>query len=177
MTDAGVFSKRGLDYGTRVLIESVVLPAAADVVDLGCGYGAVAAVLGLVYPHSRWTLLDVNERAVALAAHNVQHLGPRARVLVSDGFAAVPDVRADAILLNPPARAGKAVVYRLLAEAAAHLQERGKLWVVVHKQQGADSVRRELGKLFQQVERAERVRGYSVWCCSFGDAVDNRAQM
>ncbi|MCF8566018.1 methyltransferase [Alicyclobacillus tolerans] len=164
-SDAGVFSKRGLDFGTRVMIEAAELPDGAQAVDLGCGYGPVAAVLGSVYPTSRWTLVDVNERAVELARQNTAPLGNRATVLQSDGFAAIPDLRADAVFLNPPIRAGKAVVYRLFEEAARHLRARGELWVVIQKKQGAKSAQSKLMELFESVEVAAKDGGYFVYRC------------
>ncbi|MBX6352472.1 MAG: class I SAM-dependent methyltransferase [Thermoflavifilum sp.] len=163
-SDAGVFSKRGLDYGTRLLLESVQLEPDAYAVDLGCGYGVMAAVLGRVYPASRWLLLDVNERAVALARENVRALGPRAQVLQSDGFSAVPDTTADAVVLNPPIRAGKATVYRLFDESYEHLRDGGVLWVVIHKQHGAESAAKHLRERFE-VSRVERDAGYHVYRC------------
>ncbi|MCL6547381.1 MAG: methyltransferase [Alicyclobacillus sp.] len=165
-TDTGVFAKRGLDFGTRVLIEEVRLPDGATAVDLGCGYGVVAAVLGRVYPDSRWVLLDVNRRAIELARRNVAELGPRAAVYESDGFAAVPDLEATDVLLNPPVRAGKAVVYRLFDEARRHLQPGGRLWVVIQKKQGAPSAKEKLASLFASVEVVARESGYHVIRCT-----------
>src|SRR5579875_3234295 len=66
-TDAGVFSKDALDRGTQVLVETVELGSAAKVVDLGCGYGPVTAILATVYPDSSWVMVDVNRRALDLA--------------------------------------------------------------------------------------------------------------
>jgi len=165
-TDSGVFSKRGLDYGSRVLVESVSLPQTGTMVDLGCGYGPVAGLLAAVYPETRWILLDVNQRAVALALCNLKHLGSRIQAYESDGFAAVPDMAADAILLNPPIRAGKEVVYRLFAESRQHLSEGGQLWTVMQKKQGAESGARELKSLFSRVELVNRSGGYHVYCSS-----------
>lgn len=162
-TDAGVFSRQGLDFGTRVLVESVTLPPNASVVDLGCGYGPVAAILGRIYPDARWLLLDINERALQLAADNTAFLGDRARVAVSDGFAAVSDERCDAVILNPPIRAGKSVVYRLFEEARAHLRPGGSLWIVIQKKQGAPSARQRLEELFTNVETVSRDGGYHVF--------------
>jgi 16S rRNA (guanine1207-N2)-methyltransferase len=163
-SDAGVFSKRGLDYGTRLLLEQVELPPGAFAVDLGCGYGVVGAVLARVYPDSRWLLLDINERAVALARQNTSVLGGRVEVRLSDGFAEAPDVEVDAVVLNPPIRAGKAVVYRLFDESYAHLRDGGALWVVIHKKHGAESAARHLAERFE-VERVERDAGYHVYRC------------
>jgi 16S rRNA (guanine1207-N2)-methyltransferase len=163
-TDSGVFSKRGIDFGTRLLIETVELPDRGTMVDLGCGYGVVAATLGVVYPQTEWVLLDVNERAVELARQNTTALGARRRVLQSDGFAAVPDLKADAILLNPPIRAGKAVVYQLFQEARDHLLPGGKFWIVIHKKHGAPSAKEKLEELFGHVALADRDSGYHVFC-------------
>lgn len=162
-SDAGVFSKRGLDFGTRLLIEAVELPEFAKAVDLGCGYGPVAAVLGRVYSMSKWTLVDVNERAVALARRNTESFQNRRRVVVSDGFSEVPDIAANAVILNPPIRAGKIVVYRLFQEAYDHLVDGGALWIVIQKKQGAASARKELQRLFPVVDAVARSGGYHVF--------------
>jgi 16S rRNA (guanine1207-N2)-methyltransferase len=162
-TDSGVFSKKGLDFGSRLLIETVQLPETGTVVDLGCGYGVIAAALGQVYPSSDWVLLDVNQRAVELAVKNTSHLGSRVRAYQSDGFAANPNLRAEAIVLNPPIRAGKSVIYRLFEEAKAHLNPGGCLWIVIHKKHGAASAKAKLATLFDTVELVARESGYHVF--------------
>lgn len=164
-TDSGVFSKQGLDYGTRVLLEAIQLPEIGVVVDLGCGYGPVTAVLAKAHPNCRYVLLDVNERAVALAKQNLAVIPAELEYHVSDGFSAVPELLANVILLNPPIRAGKAVVYRLFAEARSHLQPGGTLWVVIHKKHGAPSAKAHLETLFREVELVERDAGYHIFCC------------
>lgn len=165
-TDSGVFAKKGLDFGSRLLIETVNLPSGAIVVDLGCGYGAISAVLSKVYPETSWVLLDVNARALELARTNVLPGSRRVEAIVSDGFMAARDVRADAILLNPPIRAGKAVIYRLFLESGQHLQPNGSLWIVIQKKQGAESARKELASHFSVVELMARDAGYFVYQCT-----------
>ena len=44
-TDNGVFSKKGLDFGTRSLLESLPDDIHGDVLDFGCGYGPVGIYL------------------------------------------------------------------------------------------------------------------------------------
>jgi 16S rRNA (guanine1207-N2)-methyltransferase len=39
VTDSSVFSKKRIDIGTQLLIESMVLPKTGSVLDIGCGYG------------------------------------------------------------------------------------------------------------------------------------------
>lgn len=162
-TDNGVFSKDGLDRGTRLLVETADLPSSGTVVDLGCGYGAVTAILSQLYPKLHFVLLDVNERALALARENLAVESDRVQFYVSDGFSAQPDLRADAILLNPPIRAGKQVIYRLFEEAATHLQNGGALWIVINKKHGAESARRKLSETFATVELMDREAGYHIF--------------
>ena len=125
-TDAGVFSRRGIDFGTRLLIETVRLPETGEILDLGCGYGPVGIACAKAAPSCRVTMVDVNQRALRLAEKNARLNGVSARVTIleSDGLCALSDRLFDAVLINPPIRAGKAVVYRLFAEAAEHLQAR-----------------------------------------------------
>jgi len=41
-TDAGVFSKSEVDFGSRVLIDSFEMPAIEGyILDIGCGYGPI----------------------------------------------------------------------------------------------------------------------------------------
>lgn len=161
-TDAGVFSRRGIDFGTRLLIETVRLPETGEILDLGCGYGPVGIACAKAAPSCRVTMVDVNQRALRLAEKNARLNGVSARVTIleSDGLRALSDRLFDAVLINPPIRAGKAVVYRLFAEAAEHLRPGGSLWAVIRKKQGAESAKRELAKHFRNVTRVEQKKGY-----------------
>lgn len=163
-TDSGVFAKKGLDFGTRLLIETVQLKEDGLIVDLGCGYGVVTSVLAEAYPKTRWVLLDVNERAVELSKRNTETFASRREVLQSDGFAAVPNLVADTVLLNPPIRAGKAVVYRLFEESKRHLTPGGALWIVIHKKHGAPSAKTKLEELYERVDLVDRESGYHIFC-------------
>jgi len=161
-TDAGVFSRRGIDFGTRLLIETVRLPETGEILDLGCGYGPVGIACAKAAPSCRVTMVDVNQRALRLAEKNARLNGVSARVTIleSDGLCALSDRLFDAVLITPPIRAGKAVVYRLFAEAAEHLRPGGSLWAVIRKKQGAESAKRELAKHFRNVTRVEQKKGY-----------------
>lgn len=163
-TDAGVFSKRGIDFGSRLLIETVTIEPKSRVLDLGCGYGAIGIVLGKTVPHVAVTMVDINERAVQLAKENAvsNQVEDRVEIIVSDRFSALEGRKFDHILLNPPIRAGKRAVYRLFEEASNALDEGGSLWIVIRKQQGAVSAKKELEKLFSIVDVVEKKKGYWV---------------
>ena len=164
ITDAGVFSRDGLDRGTEVLLEA--LPALSGrVLDLGCGWGAVGVALGKKYPGLEIVMTDINRRAVELARRNLAGNGVRAEVVQGDGFAAV-EGEFDAIVTNPPIRAGKQVIYSLFAQAHERLLPGGRLFLVIRRQQGAESAARYLSDLFSRVDTLERKKGFYVFACT-----------
>lgn len=73
-TDSGVFSKATVDFGSRLLIETVdfnELPE-GDLLDVGCGYGPMGLALAKEDPKRIVEMVDVNERAIGLAQQNAQ---------------------------------------------------------------------------------------------------------
>ena len=91
-------------------------------------------------------MCDVNPRAVALSRQSRQLNGvTNASVLLSDGFSEVAG-SFDAIVTNPPIRAGKQVIYRLFDDALSRLKPGGCLYIVIRKQQGAESALKHLAE-------------------------------
>ena len=159
-TDAGVFSRDGLDRGTEVLLNA--LPALSGrVLDLGCGWGAVGVALGARYPELEIVMTDVNSRAAGLARRNLAENGVGGQVLCGDGFAPVEGLF-DAIVTNPPIRAGKAVIYGLFAQARDYLKPGGALYIVIRKQQGAPSALKYLREIYAGAEIIDRGSGFHV---------------
>ena len=161
MTDAGVFSKGELDVGTRLLLDA--LPAlSGDVLDLGCGWGAIGVAVARANREARVVMADVNHRALGLAKDNCARNGVTAEVIESDGMAAVMGRAFDAVITNPPIRAGKQVIYKMFADAAVSLKEGGALYLVIRKQQGAESCVKYLKTLFDEVEKLDKSAGFWV---------------
>lgn len=170
-TDAGTFSKKRLDFGTRLMIETAVeiLPKEFQgrVWDMGCGWGPVGVMIGRFFPKADIWMSDVNQRALDLAKQNLSlnHIQNSVCLLTSDGDESIPvDCRFDFILLNPPIRAGKSVIYRLFEESCRRLSPQGTLLLVIQKKQGADSAKKELERLFspENVETVNRKAGYHI---------------
>jgi 16S rRNA (guanine1207-N2)-methyltransferase len=162
-TDAGVFSRSELDRGTELLLEAIELGPCESILDLGCGYGALGIVAARLSEGGRVILTDVNERAVTLARANVAANGIRnAEVRLGDLYAPVADVFFDHILCNPPIRAGREVVDRIIAEAPSHLLEGGHLWIVVRTRQGASSIQSRMVQAFGNAAVVKRGSGFKV---------------
>lgn len=170
-TDAGVFSKQHIDPGSEILCKS--LPELhGRVLDMGCGWGAMTVMALARFPALDVTMADVNERALDLAVRNVQRNGMQAKAVLSDGFERV-EGEFDAVMTNPPIRAGKAVIYRMFEDAKAHLAEGGRLFLVIRKQQGAPSALKYLKTRFERAETIAREAGYHVIRCDRYHPIDS----
>lgn len=161
MTDAGVFSKGELDQGTRLLIDA--LPELhGEVLDLGSGWGAIGVSLAKANPDCHVTMADVNLRALGLCESNAAKNGVRVTCVESNGMSAVMGQTFDAVVTNPPIRAGKQVIYQMFADAAKSLNAGGALYLVIRKQQGAESCMKYLKTLYGSVEKLDKSAGFWV---------------
>ena len=159
-TDAGVFSRDGLDRGTEILLNA--LPdISGRILDLGCGWGGVGIALGKRYPELNIVMTDINQRAVDLARNNAAQNGVKAQIVQGDGYGAV-EGPFDAIITNPPIRAGKALIYEWFDRARDYVAPNGALYVVIRKQQGAPSALKHLRETWNQAEILDRSSGYWV---------------
>ncbi len=161
-TDAGVFSKGELDTGTRLLLNALPDTLSGELLDLGCGWGPIGISLKACFPEVRVTMADVNLRALEWSRKNAEANRVEVSCVESDGMAALKGRRFDAVITNPPIRAGKQVIYQMFADAAAALNPGGSLFLVIRKQQGAESALRYLKTLFASVEKLDRSGGFWV---------------
>ncbi len=160
ITDQGVFSKGGLDFGTELLLKASMDRLEGEVLDLGCGYGPVGVLVylnrGLICH-----MVDINKRALALAEKNLALNKARGKVYYSDGFSSV-DRRFNTILFNPPIRRGKEIIYKLFEDARDHLLPGGRLIIVIQKKQGMASARKKLQEIYTSVTTLDKKAGYYV---------------
>ena len=165
-TDAGVFSRGEVDRGTQLLLEALPEEMRGEILDLGCGWGAIGITVARKWPEARVTLADVNTRALELSRENAKRNRAEVVCAESDGMAAFAGRTFDAVVTNPPIRAGKQVIYKMFADAAESLNPGGTLYLVIRKQQGADSCVRYLQTLFCRVEKLDQSGGYRVLAAS-----------
>jgi len=161
-TDSGVFSKDRLDKGTRLLLESVGPFTKERILDLGCGWGPIGIIISRLYPQTDVHMSDVNMRAMSLSRKNAKKNYVNVTLHRSDIFENI-DIIFDVILTNPPIRAGKKVIYEMIAQGQEHLNDTGEFYSVVRTKQGAKSYGEELEKHFRSVEIIRRGSGYKVF--------------
>ena len=158
-TDAGTFSKEHMDPGSLLLINTVPT-LSGRVADIGCGWGAIGISLAVKNPDAFIEMVDVNERALALAQKNAEENAVRnVRIFASDALAQV-EPGLSYVVTNPPIRAGKQVIYGFFAQAFEKLLPGGKLYIVIRKQHGAPSAIKYLQTMFEQVTTLEKDAGY-----------------
>ena len=163
-TDNGVFSKKEVDFGSRLLIEAFSYPEVdGDILDVGCGYGPIGLSIAKDAKDRKVHMVDVNERALALAKENAA-LNQIDNVVIyeSDRLLQVKGNKFAGILTNPPIRAGKKIVHDIFEQSYEHLINNGELWVVIQKKQGAPSALEKLEQLFQEVDVVEKQKGYFI---------------
>jgi 16S rRNA (guanine1207-N2)-methyltransferase len=137
VVDQGVFASHGLDPGTALLIENLVLARTDRVLDLGCGWGAVGVAAAKAARNGRVVMTEVNRRAARLAEKNVERNGVHnAEVRVGAFFEPIASESFDVIATNPPYRVGRPHVLRIMEEAREHLGAGGRLVLVGKGSQG-----------------------------------------
>lgn len=163
-TDSGVFSKKEVDFGSRLLIDTFELTRADGLIlDVGCGYGPIGLSIARAYPEAMVHMVDVNERAIMLAKENAsENKVDNVKIYESDRLNGVEEEGFDAILTNPPIRAGKKIVHDIFEQSFQRLAEGGELWVVIQKKQGAPSAMEKMKELFGDVEVEAKSKGYFI---------------
>lgn len=165
LTDNGVFSKDGLDFGSRLLLE--VIPreeVGGKILDMGCGYGVFGIVLARVTSH-RVDMVDVNYRALHLSKRNAKLNGVSDLVSIfeSNCYSNISE-KYSTIITNPPIRAGKKIVYDIVMNARNYLEDGGNLYLVIRKEQGAKSLIVDLEKVYT-VKVLEKKKGFFIIQC------------
>jgi 16S rRNA (guanine1207-N2)-methyltransferase len=161
-TDRGVFSHGALDTGTRVLLlKAPAPPPTGNLLDLGCGTGAIAITLAKRSPQAVVWAVDINSRALRLTRDNA-----RANALTNIQTC-MPDeidpaVRFDAIWSNPPIHIGKAALHEMLLLWLPRLAPRGAALMVVQRHLGSDSLQTWLTAQGFPTERLSSAKGFRI---------------
>ena len=162
-TDNNVFSKKGLDFGTRALLESIdIKNISGDVLDFGCGYGPIGIYIKS-NTNANVDMIDVNLRALNLARVNASLNKVDVNIFESDIYSNV-DKKYDYIITNPPIRVCKKILYEILIKAKDYLKKDGHLIFVINKDQGAKSTMKDMQEYYS-VNLLEKNKGFYVIDC------------
>ena len=162
-TDNNVFSKKGLDFGTRTLLENIdISKISGDVLDFGCGYGPIGIYIKSK-TSARVDMIDINKRALSLARKNATINNVDVNIFESDIYSEI-NKKYDYIITNPPIRVGKKVLYEILIDAQNYLKGNGHLLFVINRDHGAKSVMKNM-KNYYTVKLVKKNKGFFVIDC------------
>lgn len=161
-----VFSKNEIDYGTYVLLKTILKKCKifGDVLDIGCGNGVIGIVLSKEFENLNILATDINKTAVELSEENYvkNNVKNKYKILLSNTYENVEKTDFDFIVSNPPIKAGKKVLLDVVLNSHNHLKVGGNLIFVIKKKFGEDSIKKQLEKLFKTVEILARDSGYYI---------------
>lgn len=161
-SDNGVFSKDHLDFGSKLLIETMIknIDKNKSILDVGCGYGFIGISLAKIL-NSKVVMVDINKRAVHLTNMNIKENKVNAQAFESNIYENVKE-KFDVIVSNPPIRAGKNIVLEILERAHEFLNINGELWFVIRKDQGAKSITKTLDNYYK-TELLDKNKGFYIY--------------
>ena len=141
---ANVFSRDGLDIGTRFFLQHLPQMAQAqDVVDLGCGNGLIGLQAAAMNSAATIHFVDESFMAVASARTNVEGVFQdlhNAKFYVADGLEGFESGSVDLVLCNPPFHQQQAVgdhiAQRMFQQAYRTLRAGGELRIVGNRHLG-----------------------------------------
>ena len=160
LTDAGVFSKKMIDFGSQLLLKCLEVDEGETVLDVGCGYGPLGLSLAKAYGVQA-TMVDINNRALDLARQNAERNKVEATIFQSNIYEQV-EGEFDHVISNPPIRAGKQVVHEIIENSKDFLETGGDLTIVIQKKQGAPSAKSKMEDVFGNCEVVKKDKGYYI---------------
>ncbi len=166
VTASGVFSREGIDRGTRLLAENMIVEDGWTILDLCCGYGVLGIVAAKLAPHGIVYMTDINELAVRLAKINARINNVRSvKVRRGDLFEPVRGLKFNTIITNPPISAGMDLNLRLIRESIDHLVDGGILQIVFPSNV-ADRLAGEIESVYGNVELLARTSTHKAYVAS-----------
>ncbi len=165
--DNGVFSKDNLDKGTYLFLKHFNLknPVAKTALDVGAGTGEISIILAKIFPELKFTGIEINERATALAKKNSKlNECSNVEFIQGDFLEFTTNNKYDLIVANPPIKVGKQTVFEFYRKVKSLLSEIGQFSLVVKHSQGAESHLKFLKTLFPAVEFKKDATYYLISC-------------
>ncbi len=162
-TTWGLFSPKGIDAGTRLLLEHLEVRPDDRALDLGCGYGPLGLAIAKAAPQGFCTLVDKDFVAVEYARKNAALNGiENVEVLLSNGLDQVPAGRRFTLAVtNLPAKTGKEHYYLFFHDIHQRLEPGGRFYVVVISGL-RQFIKRSFGEIFGNHKKIKQGKQYTV---------------
>jgi len=146
-TTWGLFSPKGIDNGSRMLLDFLQVKADDKVLDLGCGYGPLGLSIAKVANQGSCTLVDKDFIAIEYAKKNaaLNNIN-NVDIYLSDGCNHLKDENFSLVVTNLPAKTSKEHYYLFFHDAFSRMQPGARFYVVV-----ISGLRKFIAKAFTEV--------------------------
>ena len=162
VSDNGVFSKNEIDEGSKILLTAFLNSSKRGrTLDVGSGIGVIGITISKI-ANCNVDMLEINKRAVDLCEENIKINKVSGCEVYESNIYEKANGKYDVVISNPPIRAGKKVVFEILEKAKEYLNDSGELWVVIRKNQGADSAKKKMTEVYGNCEIVKRDSGYYI---------------
>ncbi len=162
-TTWGLFSPRGIDEGTALLLNHLEVGESETILDIGCGYGPLGVAMGKVASAGQIHMVDKDYLAVEYANRNAHLNGvEHGRAYLSNGLSEVEDqLRFDTVVSNIPAKVGRELLTILLCDSYAQMKPGGQM-VVVTINGLRDFIKRNFKEVFGNYKKLKQGKAYTV---------------
>ncbi len=159
----GLFSPTEIDEGSKLLLEHLEIRIDDQVLDMGCGYGALGIPVAAVARQGKVQMVDKDFVAVEYAKKNASSNGiANCDAYLSNGFGAVPkEKKFSLIISNLPAKVGREFFWILLEDAKNHLTPGGRIYVVTISGL-REFVKRNFTEIFGNYDKVKQGKNYTV---------------
>ncbi len=159
----GIFSPRGIDDGTELLLKYIKINPDDDCFDLGCGYGPIGLTLAKLASNGETLMVDKDFMAVEYSNKNAKlNKLSNAKAILSNGFQHVESTkRFNVIISNVPAKVGKEMMSLMLHDAHQHLKDDGKLYLVTVNGL-RQYMKRNLKEIFGNYKKVKQGKAYTI---------------
>ena len=162
-TGSGIFSIGEVDRGTALLIEKCIIKPNWEILDLGCGYGAIGISIAKAFPSAYILMTDINRRAIHLSEMNAELNKLQNLEIRQSNIYQKIDEKVDTILTNPPQLAGRKICFEIIEGAKTHLNKNGLLQLVARHNKGGKELEKKMNEVFGNVEDIAKKSGYRVY--------------
>ena len=163
-TAPGVFQKRGLDQGTKLLLDCLEGENQGPFLDLGCGHGPLGLLHLARCPENQLVQSDVNQSALELTQRNAKTLQLKTFVLWQRGAGAIQANSMRCVMTNPPIRTGNENLFEMFEESFDCLMPGGNFYFVARAKQGVRTLSKRAAEIFSSSpEKLGRAKGFEVF--------------
>ncbi len=167
-TTWGLFSPRGIDEGTLMLLEHLNVASDEVALDFGCGYGPLGLAIAKAAPQGSVQLIDKDFVAIDYANKNAAaNKVNNAKAYLSNALMGVPTEPAFSLVVsNLPAKTGNELYTLAFNDAKQRMKPGGKIVVVTIN--GLRSyMKRSFTEIFGNYKKLKQGKTYTISAAEF----------